>query len=33
MTTLNHVEALESVIAPGVFLDFVRGFINGILGR
>jgi hypothetical protein len=28
-----RVERMESVIAPNAFTDFVRGFIDGLLGR
>ena len=37
MMTLNHVECLESVIAPGkfwnAFCDFCRGFWDGLTGK
>lgn len=33
MMTLNHIEVLESVSAPNIFFDFLRGFLNGVLGR
>ena len=31
--TLNRVESLESVIAPGVIVDFFRGLLDGLLHR
>ena len=31
--TLNRVESLESVIAPGVIADFFRGLWDGLFGR
>ena len=32
MVSLSVVEPPESVVAPGIIWDFVRGFIDGFFG-